>query len=238
MQQQAALMAAAAATHGSYMNPMAALATQVSHATLANGITSPVLPPTSELNEGSPQSKRGSFSLEGLPSPSAREVCARLEIACPPLSPPRPCPIHGISHPRDLSSIQSYFHPSHRIPSFEPHSGSGTPTGMNGSLGGLGSGTGFGMAGSAAAAAAAAAAATNGHAAPPPPPAPGSGPSDPPAPAPPSPFTNGIPILARFVSFDNPTSAHSAIQTMNGFQIGMKRLKVQLKRPKDSARPY
>jgi CUG-BP- and ETR3-like factor len=41
-----------------------------------------------------------------------------------------------------------------------------------------------------------------------------------------------------FVSFDNPASAQAAIQAMNGFQIGMKRLKVQLKRPKDSARPY
>ncbi|KAK6185258.1 hypothetical protein SNE40_007528 [Patella caerulea] len=41
-----------------------------------------------------------------------------------------------------------------------------------------------------------------------------------------------------FVSFDNPASAHSAIQAMNGFQIGMKRLKVQLKRPKDFNRPY
>ncbi|VEL07282.1 unnamed protein product [Protopolystoma xenopodis] len=35
-----------------------------------------------------------------------------------------------------------------------------------------------------------------------------------------------------FVSFDNQSSAQSAIQAMNGFQIGMKRLKVQLKRPK------
>ncbi|XP_072838243.1 CUGBP Elav-like family member 6 isoform X1 [Pogona vitticeps] len=41
-----------------------------------------------------------------------------------------------------------------------------------------------------------------------------------------------------FVSFDNPTSAQAAIQAMNGFQIGMKRLKVQLKRPKDANRPY
>uniref|UniRef100_A0A4W4HPE2 RRM domain-containing protein n=1 Tax=Electrophorus electricus TaxID=8005 RepID=A0A4W4HPE2_ELEEL len=41
-----------------------------------------------------------------------------------------------------------------------------------------------------------------------------------------------------FVSFDNPTSALTAIQAMNGFQIGMKRLKVQLKRPKDANRPY
>ncbi|XP_063055326.1 CUGBP Elav-like family member 3 [Engraulis encrasicolus] len=41
-----------------------------------------------------------------------------------------------------------------------------------------------------------------------------------------------------FVSFDNPGSAQTAIQAMNGFQIGMKRLKVQLKRPKDANRPY
>jgi len=41
-----------------------------------------------------------------------------------------------------------------------------------------------------------------------------------------------------FVSFDNPTSAQAAIQAMNGFQIGMKRLKVQLKKPRDVNRPY
>lgn len=39
-----------------------------------------------------------------------------------------------------------------------------------------------------------------------------------------------------FVSYDNPVSAQAAIQTMNGFQIGLKRLKVQLKRPKDAMR--
>jgi CUG-BP- and ETR3-like factor len=33
-----------------------------------------------------------------------------------------------------------------------------------------------------------------------------------------------------FVSYDNPTSAQAAINQMNGFQIGMKRLKVQLKK--------
>ena len=44
--------------------------------------------------------------------------------------------------------------------------------------------------------------------------------------------------FAGFVSFDNPSSAHTAIQTMNGFQIGMKRLKVQLKRSKDVNKPY
>lgn len=45
-------------------------------------------------------------------------------------------------------------------------------------------------------------------------------------------------FLTGFVSFDNPASAQAAIQAMNGFQIGMKRLKVQLKRPKDASRPY
>lgn len=41
-----------------------------------------------------------------------------------------------------------------------------------------------------------------------------------------------------FVSYDNPLSAQAAIQAMNGFQIGMKRLKVQLKRPKNDSKPY
>ncbi|GMR52523.1 hypothetical protein PMAYCL1PPCAC_22718, partial [Pristionchus mayeri] len=41
-----------------------------------------------------------------------------------------------------------------------------------------------------------------------------------------------------FVSYDNAASAATAIQGMNGFQIGMKRLKVQLKRPRQDARPY
>lgn len=35
-----------------------------------------------------------------------------------------------------------------------------------------------------------------------------------------------------FVSYDNSNSAQSAIQAMHGFQIGAKRLKVQLKRSK------
>uniref|UniRef100_F1KXE3 CUGBP Elav family member 4 n=1 Tax=Ascaris suum TaxID=6253 RepID=F1KXE3_ASCSU len=39
-----------------------------------------------------------------------------------------------------------------------------------------------------------------------------------------------------FISYDNSASAMAAIQAMNGFQIGMKRLKVQLKRPRD--KPY
>lgn len=45
-------------------------------------------------------------------------------------------------------------------------------------------------------------------------------------------------ISTGFVSFDNQQSSHAAIHAMNGFQIGMKRLKVQLKRPKEQSRPY
>ncbi|XP_015021211.2 CUGBP Elav-like family member 2 isoform X2 [Drosophila mojavensis] len=41
-----------------------------------------------------------------------------------------------------------------------------------------------------------------------------------------------------FVSYDNRHSADAAIQAMHGFQIGTKRLKVQLKRPKDLGKPY
>lgn len=41
-----------------------------------------------------------------------------------------------------------------------------------------------------------------------------------------------------FVSYTTNESAHAAIQAMNGFQIGTKRLKVQLKRPKDASKPY
>jgi RNA recognition motif-containing protein len=33
-------------------------------------------------------------------------------------------------------------------------------------------------------------------------------------------------------------SSQAAIQAMNGFQIGTKRLKVQLKRSKDASKPY
>ncbi|UMM14930.1 hypothetical protein L5515_002560 [Caenorhabditis briggsae] len=41
-----------------------------------------------------------------------------------------------------------------------------------------------------------------------------------------------------FVSYDNIHSSQAAIAAMNGFQIGMKRLKVQLKRPREASRPY
>ncbi|CDS41746.1 CUGBP Elav family [Echinococcus multilocularis] len=39
-----------------------------------------------------------------------------------------------------------------------------------------------------------------------------------------------------FVSYDNPVSAQNAISAMHGYSLGKKRLKVQLKRPKDSSR--
>ena len=45
-------------------------------------------------------------------------------------------------------------------------------------------------------------------------------------------------FFSGFVSYDSPLSAQQAIQAMNGFQIGTKRLKVQLKRSKDANKPY
>jgi len=45
-------------------------------------------------------------------------------------------------------------------------------------------------------------------------------------------------IMSGFVSYDNPGSAQSAIHAMNGYQIGTKRLKVHLKRPKTEAKLY
>ncbi|XP_072164816.1 CUGBP Elav-like family member 1-A isoform X9 [Diadema setosum] len=41
-----------------------------------------------------------------------------------------------------------------------------------------------------------------------------------------------------FVSYDSPLSAQTAIQSMNGFSVGTKRLKVQLKRSKEASKPY
>lgn len=41
-----------------------------------------------------------------------------------------------------------------------------------------------------------------------------------------------------FVSYESPLSAQSAIQAMNGFQIGSKRLKVSLKNSKMESKPY
>lgn len=41
-----------------------------------------------------------------------------------------------------------------------------------------------------------------------------------------------------FVSYTTSESAQAAIQAMNGFQVGTKRLKVQIKKPKDVSKPY
>jgi RNA recognition motif-containing protein len=43
-------------------------------------------------------------------------------------------------------------------------------------------------------------------------------------------FTDFLPRKLGFVSYDSFESANSAIESMNGFQIGSKRLKVQHKR--------
>lgn len=43
---------------------------------------------------------------------------------------------------------------------------------------------------------------------------------------------------AGFVSYDNPSSAQTAIAAMNGFQVGTKKLKVQLKRPREIRKPF
>ena len=45
-------------------------------------------------------------------------------------------------------------------------------------------------------------------------------------------------FFSGFVSYDSPMAAQAAIQAMNGFQVGPKRLKVQLKRSKDASKPY
>jgi len=44
--------------------------------------------------------------------------------------------------------------------------------------------------------------------------------------------------LIGFVSYDNHLSAQQAITSMNGFTVGTKRLKVQLKRSKCDTKPY
>nr|CAD7587720.1 unnamed protein product [Timema genevievae] len=165
MQQQAALMAAATA-QGTYINPMAALATQIPHATL-NGMANSVVPPTSGTGSGQPVNG----AIPSLPSPTM---------------------------------------PNFNMAAQTPN---GQPAGSDPSV------------------------YTNGI------------PQTYPAPYPavygqfpqaiPQPMSTVPPTQREgFVSFDNPASAQAAIQAMNGFQIGMKRLKVQLKRPKDANRPY
>lgn len=49
---------------------------------------------------------------------------------------------------------------------------------------------------------------------------------------------DGVSVLLGFVSYDNPSSAQTAIAAMNGFQVGTKKLKVQLKRPRELRKPF
>lgn len=51
-------------------------------------------------------------------------------------------------------------------------------------------------------------------------------------------WTYSVLLFSGFVSYDNSMSALAAIQAMNGFQVGTKRLKVQLKRSRDASKPY
>ena len=44
-------------------------------------------------------------------------------------------------------------------------------------------------------------------------------------------------LPSGFVSYDNPTSAQLAIQRMNGFKLDYKRLKVELKKPRELRPP-
>lgn len=45
-------------------------------------------------------------------------------------------------------------------------------------------------------------------------------------------------LFSGFVSYDSPEAAQSAISTMNGRQLGGKKLKVQLKRDNRQSKPY
>ncbi|MPC25578.1 CUGBP Elav-like family member 3 [Portunus trituberculatus] len=250
MQQQAALMAAA--SQGTYINPMAALATQMPHAAapLANGITSPVVPPTSgdtlpqapsapggscttcsapdqccHVSPGASQAQPVNGALPSMPSPTMQNF----NIAPQPGPNSQPGGSEGAVFanglPQTFAAPQpipngeaATLQPSAAYPGM-PYSGVGCsisgPEGCNLFIYHLPQEFGdaelmqmF------------------------------------------LPFGNVISskvFIDRatnqskcfgFVSFDNPASAQAAIQAMNGFQIGMKRLKVQLKRPKDANRPY
>ncbi|PKA64997.1 Flowering time control protein FCA [Apostasia shenzhenica] len=50
--------------------------------------------------------------------------------------------------------------------------------------------------------------------------------------------TTGVSKCFGFVSYDSPAAAQAAISVMNGFQLGRKKLKVQLKRDNKQSKPY
>ncbi|XP_065156407.1 CUGBP Elav-like family member 4 isoform X6 [Atheta coriaria] len=215
-QQQAAIMAAATA-QGTYINPMAALATQIPHATL-NGMANSVVPPTSGAGTGQPVNG----AIPSLPSPTMPtfNMAAQTPNGQPggteavytngiPQTYPAP---QGL--PNGEAALQHAAYPG-----MQPYPGVGCsisgPEGCNLFIYHLPQEFGdaelmqmflpFGNVISSKV------------------------------------FIDRATNQSKcfgFVSFDNPTSAQAAIQAMNGFQIGMKRLKVQLKRPKDANRPY
>ncbi|XP_066320095.1 RNA-binding protein BRN1-like [Miscanthus floridulus] len=53
-----------------------------------------------------------------------------------------------------------------------------------------------------------------------------------------SPSSNAGAQVEGFVSYDSPASAQAAINRMNGYQLGGKKLKVQLKRENKHSKPY
>ncbi|KYB25052.1 CUGBP Elav-like family member 4 [Tribolium castaneum] len=245
-QQQAALMAAATA-QGTYINPMAALATQIPHATL-NGMANSVVPPTSDVGVGAGSGQPVNGAIPSLPSPTmptfnmaaqtpngqpggteavytngipqtypAPQGLPNGEAALQHAAYPGMQPYPGVAYPAVYGQFpQAIPQPMSAVaPAQREGCSISGPEGCNLFIYHLPQEFGdaelmqmF------------------------------------------LPFGNVISskvFIDRatnqskcfgFVSFDNPASAQAAIQAMNGFQIGMKRLKVQLKRPKDANRPY
>ncbi|XP_076295522.1 CUGBP Elav-like family member bruno 3 isoform X13 [Lasioglossum baleicum] len=227
-QQQAALMAAATA-QGTYINPMAALATgQLPHA--LNGMPNPVVPPTSGLLIGTGTGQPVNGAIPSLPSPTM----PNFNMAAQPTGQagsdpgvytngiPQTYAGHGLHlsiSAQGLPNGEAALQHAAAYPGMQAYTGVGCslsgPEGCNLFIYHLPQEFGdtelmqtfvpFGHVISSKV------------------------------------FIDRATNQSKcfgFVSYDNPTSAQQAIQAMNGFQIGMKRLKVQLKRPKDASRPY